>query len=66
VIPSDRAGRLRFSIDRGGNPIVIASKTPKSRGQDPGDLGFVRTRKGVNCPQMCFDPVELAGSETID
>jgi len=65
VIASERAGMLRFSIDRGANPMVIAPKTPKSRGQDPVDIGIVRTHKGVDCPQMCFDPAELEGTEAI-
>ena len=66
MIAENRAGGLRFSIDGGANPIVIAPKTPKWRGQDPVDLRFERTHEGNDCPQTCFAPLELAGSETID
>jgi len=45
--------------------MVIAPKTPKSRGQDPVDLGIVKTHKGVDCPQMCFHLAVLEGSEAI-
>ena len=48
MITSDRASRLRFSIDRGANRIVMAPKAPKSRGQDPVDLGFVRLIKELS------------------